>query len=186
MADWRRFCAVGLAVAVCGCLGSCSQSKTDDDLVFIHHSCGRQWLESGLHKALKKKDYIDSRNDIHYGADFEPDAGRPDSLEPAPGDKTDMNHWVRWFNDYLGSVLTEGCKDGRNRIVMFKSCFPNSTIEEEGQEPGDPFTGTRSITNRKAIFRHPEGPGTRMTGRAWLTRLWRISSRNTAIRFSFT
>ncbi len=131
----------------------------DDDLVFIHHSCGNNWLENSLEDALLAKNYVDERNDIFYGTDLPPDAGRPDSLGSTPGDHTDMDHWIRWFNDYLDGVIAFGCDDGVNRIVMFKSCYPNSNLGDEGTEPGDPFSSHRSTANYKAVYRHPDGPG---------------------------
>ena len=121
-----------------------------DDLIFIHHSCGQNWLNDGLHDALLAKDYIDERNDITYGTDIPPDNGRPDSLAPTPGDKTDMNHWILWFNDYLNGVKAHGAEDGYNRIIMFKSCFPNSNITSDGAEPGDPFSSSKTLANYKA------------------------------------
>ncbi len=130
-----------------------------DDLMFIHHSVGQGWLDSGLNAALLAKGYIDERNDITYGTTLTPDAGRPASLGAVPGDNTDMNHWILWFNDYLGSARSYGCATGVNRIVMFKSCFPNSDIGADGAEPGDPFSEDRVLVNYKAIYRHPSGPG---------------------------
>jgi len=134
-----------------------------DDLVFIHHSCGNNWLNAGLHNALLNKDYIDERNDIYYNTDVSPDSGRPDSLAPEPGDKTNMNHWILWFNDYLEGVKNHGCSDGYNKIIMFKSCYPISNIVGTGTEPGDPFSATypsgQTIVNYKAVYRHPSGPG---------------------------
>jgi hypothetical protein len=130
-----------------------------DDLVFIHHSCGENWLNSGLHDALIAKDYIDESNDITYGIAVAADRGRPASLGEVPGELTDMNHWVFWFNDYLNGVRTHDCANGVNRIVMFKSCFPNSHLDADGSEPGDPFSDWKTIANHKAVFRHPAGPG---------------------------
>ena len=134
-------------------------NDADDDLIFIHHSCGSNWLSNSLHGALLAKDYIDERNDITYGTDVLPDAGRPDSLAPKPGDNTNMNHWILWFNDYLDGVISHGCADGANRIIMFKSCYPFSNIGSDGTEPGDPFSSQRTLTNYKAVYRHPDGPG---------------------------
>ena len=131
----------------------------DDDLVFIHHSCGRNWLNNSLHTALLAKAYIDERNDIYYGTDIQPDSGRPDSLGGTPGDHTDMCHWIRWFNDYLEHVILHDCADGTNRIIMFKSCYPNSNIASDGTEPGDPFSSQRTLANYRAVYRHPDGPG---------------------------
>ncbi len=136
---------------------------TDDDLVFIHHSCGKNWLDNSLHAALLAKDYIDERNDIYYNTDVNPDTGRPDSLGPKPGDNTNMNHWILWFNDYLEGVKDHGCADGFNKIIMFKSCYPISNIIANGTEPGDPFSSTQTIVNYKAVYRHPNGPGNNYT-----------------------
>jgi hypothetical protein len=130
-----------------------------DDLIFIHHSCGANWLSNSLHDALLAKEYIDERNDIYYGTDLSPDPTRPDSLAPTPGDKTNMNHWILWFNDYLEGVKLYGCANGINRIIMFKSCYPISNIEGNGTEPGDPFSGTQTLANYKSVYRHPDGPG---------------------------
>ena len=113
--------------------------QTTDDLVFIHHSCGENWLSNSLHSALVAKDYIDERNDIYYGTTMSSDAGRPASLGGTPGDNTDMDHWILWFNDYLQHVRVYGCASGYNRIIMFKSCYPNSDIGSDGAEPGNPF-----------------------------------------------
>lgn len=139
------------------------QATAQDDLVFIHHSCGNDWLKRGLHEALLAKDYIHRRNDIGYGTDVDPDPGRPDSLTldgKVPGDRTDMNHWICWFNDYLGAIKTRGTADGSvNRIVMFKSCFPLSHLSADGPLPGDPFHPEHTLANYQAVFRHPDGPG---------------------------
>lgn len=140
-------------------LALCAYSQTNDDLIFIHHSCGQNWLNSGLHDALDAKDYIDERNDISYGTPMEPDSGRPKSLGDIPGDNTNMNHWILWFNDYLKGIKTQGCASGKNRIIMFKSCFPISNIYSAGKEPGDPFVEEQNYANYKSVFRHPDGAG---------------------------
>jgi hypothetical protein len=130
-----------------------------DDFLFIHHSCGNNWLDHYLRNALTDKDWVDEYNNIYYGTDLPPDPGRPDSLASTPGDRTDMNHWVRWFNDYLGGVISHNCADGVNRVIMFKSCYPNSNVESDGTPPGDPFSGSKTLANYKAAYRHATGPG---------------------------
>jgi hypothetical protein len=156
---------ISLAVSVIFLLSSAvyapiiNADDTVDDLVFIHHSCGNNWLNDGLHVALLTKDYIDERNDITYGTDVIPNSGRPDSLASIPGDKTNMNHWILWFNDYLNNVKNHGCADGFNKIIMFKSCYPGSDIAGDGTEPGDPFSSTKTLANYKAVYRHYNGPG---------------------------
>ncbi|MBN2201992.1 hypothetical protein JW777_08580 [bacterium] len=135
-----------------------ASGQETNDCVFIHHSCGSNWLSNSLEAALIAKDYIDERNDITYGTVVSPDGGRPALLGTA-GDNTNMNHWIRWFNDYLGGVRSHGCATGFNRIVMFKSCYPISNVSGAGTEPGDPFSGTQTIANYKAAYRHYNGPG---------------------------
>jgi hypothetical protein len=134
-------------------------SPTTDDILFIHHSVGQDWLDNGLRNALIAKSYIDEVNEITYGDSVSPDTGRPASLDPPAGDHTDMCHWILWFNDYLQAMKRYDCANGTNKIIMFKSCFPNSAISENGTEPGDPFASTQTLVNYKAIYRHPNGPG---------------------------
>lgn len=136
-----------------------ANAATTDDLVFIHHSVGENWLANSLNDALLAETYIDERNDITYGTDVAPDSERPDSLGPTPGDNTDMQSWILWFNDYLTSVKDFGSATGTNKIIMYKSCFPNSGIPDDGTEPGDPFSDVKTITNYQAIYRHPDGTG---------------------------
>jgi len=167
--------------------GNAVQATTDDGLVFIHHSVGANWLDNGLKEALLEKEYISEYNNIYYGVGVLPDAGRPNSLGLVTGDYTDMNHWIFWFNDYLESVRTNQSYNpgridklidripglgeyylnlkqdtyagGTNKIVMFKSCFPNSDLVSAGEGPGNPFDSQKTIANYQAIFRHPDGAG---------------------------
>lgn len=136
-----------------------SWAQNTNDLMFLHHSSGQAWFDSGCRTALDAKSYVDEVNEITYGTDVVPDTGRPDSLGTIPGDHTDMLHWILWFNDYLEHVKTSGCSNGSNKIVMFKSCFPLSNVYSDGTEPGDPFSGDQTLVNYKAVYRHPSGPG---------------------------
>jgi hypothetical protein len=111
-------------------------------LIFIHHSCGENWLvdlDGGLGIALRDNNYFVSDTNYGWG---------PDSI----GDNTDIGHWWDWFrgpssNTYLDALYTESEQSwdfysrlatdpgGENEIVMFKSCYPNSYL---GGSPGDP------------------------------------------------
>lgn len=130
------------------------------NLLFIHHSCGGQLFADngqevgenciykthpyggGLRRLLEENGYI-----IHEA-----------SYKSLVGDKTDICHWNGKFRDDMEKVLT--CKhqdtfftDGtKNRIVIFKSCFPNSLIEAEGSYPGDPDSSRRTTENYKAVY----------------------------------
>jgi hypothetical protein len=124
-------------------------------LIFIHHSCGENWLadwSGGLGEALRDNHYFVS--DTNYGW------GPEDSmLGGAIGDFTDIGHWWNWFlgpssGEILGALYDEseqyseysrlsGDPGGENDIVMFKSCFPNSALEGN---PGDgPTTGSNPL-----------------------------------------
>jgi hypothetical protein len=134
-----------------------------ENFVFIHHSVGSGLLSGGMYDAVLAKTYVDNVHDITYDTDMDPDAGRPDSLADVPGDLTDMNHWILWFNDYLNGVRSHQCATGFNQIIMFKSCFPNSDVSADGTEPGDPFSWDRTVANYRAVFRHPSGAGNTYT-----------------------
>lgn len=130
-----------------------------DNLLFIHHSVGQNWLDNSLREALQAKPYLDGVNEVTYGDQVSPDAGRPDSLGPIQGDSTDMEHWLPWFNDYIGSLGTWQAGGGVNGVVMFKSCFPNSDITDDGVPPGDPFSGDNTLANYEAVYRNAAGGG---------------------------
>lgn len=115
-------------------------------LVFVHHSTGENWLADdggGLGLALRDAGWFVS--DTNYGwGPGDPDAGGP------IGDHTDIGSWWRWFagprrDDHVGALLAESAPHssysrrasdpgGPNRVVMFKSCFPNSQL---GGSPSD-------------------------------------------------
>jgi hypothetical protein len=110
-------------------------------LIFIHHSTGENWLNDGnggLGLALRNNHYFVS--DTYYG-------WGPDSI----GSSTDIGNWYDWFRGtdsptYLGVLFNESGQQssytrlasdpgGRNRIIMFKSCFPNSALSGSTADP---------------------------------------------------
>jgi hypothetical protein len=118
-------------------------------LVFIHHSCGENWLTDGhgnLGLALGNNNYFVSDTNYGWG---------PNSI----GDRTDILNWPEWFIGpdspmYLDALYnlsgqnswyTRQVADpgGENQIIMFKSCFPNSALEGS---PGDPPSGDDYLT----------------------------------------
>lgn len=130
-------------------------------LLFIHHSTGGQLLADkgpdagkdciyttnpnggGLRRLLEENNYI--VHEASYGSQV--------------GDKTDVCDWNRKFENQMDKVLTcrnqdESFTQGeKNGIVMFKSCFPNSWIDAEGTEPGDPDSPMKTTANYKAVYR---------------------------------
>jgi len=112
-------------------------------LIFIHHSCGENWLEDtgagfdwagGLGAALEDNNYFVSDTYYDWG---------PDSI----GSSTDTTDWPTWFDlgneTYFDAVCAESGQNstyynferhasnpgGENQIIMFKSCYPNSEVE---------------------------------------------------------
>ena len=117
-------------------------------LVFIHHSCGENWLSDdngGLGQALGENNYFVSDTNYGWG---------PNSI----GDATDIPDWPRWFRSDETPAITEALynefsnnwygweyyqrpmKDpgGENDIILFKSCYPNSEL---WGSPDDPAGG---------------------------------------------
>ncbi len=110
-------------------------------LIFIHHSCGENWLTDGygnLGRTLSENNYFVS--DTNYGW------GRRNI-----GDRTDIVDWPSWFgpdrdervlrdlynetNQLSDYTRTFGDPGGENQIIMFKSCFPNSDLYGSPNDP---------------------------------------------------
>ncbi|MBM3190403.1 MAG: hypothetical protein FJZ90_17005, partial [Chloroflexi bacterium] len=150
-------------------------------LIFIHHSSGGNWLADvgqheyagGLGRALRDNNYYVSAT--NYGWEVNGDA---------IGDRTDIGHWWEWFRgessaSILNALYTENGQNigdfgswprlasdpgGENQIILFKSCFPNSHL---GGNPNDPPTtganplrgadawagdGVLNVANAKGIY----------------------------------
>ncbi|MBN1487167.1 MAG: hypothetical protein JW981_05955, partial [Anaerolineae bacterium] len=144
-------------------------------LVFIHHSCGGNWLADteehdqagGLGQALMDNNYFVSATNYGWG---------PGGI----GTNTDIPNWPEWFTDTVMShVYTEYAQNicgmgeysdwcfgnwtrmadpnpaAENEIIMFKSCYPNSDLYGNPTdlplaEPNDQFT----VANAKAVYNH--------------------------------
>ncbi|NLF38463.1 hypothetical protein GX586_03400 [bacterium] len=119
------------------------------NLLFIHHSVGQNWLDEGrLREQLTAAGYTvhEATYGDSVGADPVP------ALNPI-GDYTDVQHWHTWFYNHLGALLAWQCPAGEsNMTVMFKSCFPNSAIHEDGIAPGDPTNENRTTWNYQAAY----------------------------------
>ena len=139
-------------------------------LVFIHHSTGEDWLSGGgLRQTLNDNNYYVTDTNYSWG---------PDSI----GDNTDIGHWHNWFlgasrdtymaslyaNDHItGGVGPNSIADpgGSNTVVMFKSCFPNSNVEDGNTDDpplpageanpiyGNAVGGTYTVSNIKGLYR---------------------------------
>jgi hypothetical protein len=142
-----------------------SKPEKKKRLLFIHHSCGGQWLADigedvpiipdtciykshpnggGLRALLGRNNY-----EVHEAA-----------YKSAIGARTDVCDWNSKFRDMMEDILICDRQDDRyrdhsekNEIVMFKSCFPNSEIVSEGKGEGDPDSCEKTVTNFKAAYR---------------------------------
>ena len=126
-------------------------------LVFVHHSCGENWLaddHGGLGKALAANNYFVSDTNYGWG---------PDGI----GDRTDITDWPDWFTGpessrYLQALFRESGQHapysrsrpdpgGENRGILFKSCFPNSDLA--GRPEDLPRRGNGlTVGNAKAVY----------------------------------
>jgi hypothetical protein len=133
-------------------------------LIFIHHSCGENWLadwSGGLGQALADNNYFVS--DTNYGW------GPEDALlGGAIGDFTDIGQWWNWFlgpsrDAIMQAVYAESEQHaeytrpgddpgGENAIVMFKSCFPNSALEGNPEDP--PVSGANPLQGQDSGSEH--------------------------------
>lgn len=121
-----------------------TQPSSTVKLVFIHHSCGGNWLADGdgnLGDALNDNHYYVT--ETNYGWNAQPGDGQ--------GDHTDTSDWPSWFNDdkmpyiysndensaYSNHIANPG---GENEIIMFKSCYPLSEV-------GDSISDEKSVYN---------------------------------------
>lgn len=183
----RRFCVCRLSRSACalavmtgsvlGCLaqtGGLVLRNTNAPtgvvrLFFIHHSTGENWLNDdhgGLGLALRDNHCFVSDSNYGWG---------PDSI----GDTTDIGHWWSWFRSpdsarYMEAALTEDGQNcaytrasaapaGPNRVIMFKSCFPNSALRGpvNGSVPPaasnplrgeDAYSEAHTVANAKGIY----------------------------------
>ena len=128
------------------------------DLVFLHHSVGGQLLADkgsaddsgsvhpnggGLRRMLEDRHYL-----VHqatYGSRL--------------GERTDLFDWLPKFRVFMSDVLRiaeqdQPLPDGQvNRVVLFKSCYPNNLFEGDGGENGNPDGPRLTLANAKATLR---------------------------------
>lgn len=140
--------------------------------LFIHHSCGGELLADpgaaqgtncinvshpnggGLRKRLENNAY--EVHEASYGSRI--------------GERTDIFDWRPKFQGQMDQILACDHQDTplpdgrRNRIVAFKSCFPNNAFTSEGTPPGNPAGPGLTVWNAKAAYtgllpefrKHPE------------------------------
>lgn len=128
------------------------------DLLFLHHSIGAQLLAEpgsddskagthpnggGLRRLLAAQSY--RVHEATYGSKL--------------GEHTDLFDWLPKFRDHMPEVLQIAEQDSvlpdgkKNRVVLWKSCFPNSYFVGAGTEPGNPSGPELTLANAKATLR---------------------------------
>ena len=126
-------------------------------LIFIHHSCGENWLTDGygnLGKQLGQNNYFVSDTNYGWG---------PDAI----GDRTDIPDWLEWFRGDQTESITQALYNetgqlsnyarpladpgGENTIIMFKSCFPNSELSGSPDDPPGSFADL-SVSGAKYVY----------------------------------
>jgi len=128
-------------------------------LIFIHHSTGENWLRDGygnLGRELDANNYFVSDTNYGWG---------PDGI----GDRTDIPNWKEWFGHNRNEAalralynesgqnsgdITRTLSDpgGENVIIMFKSCFPNSALEGNPDDPPRDEGDALSVSNAKRVY----------------------------------
>jgi hypothetical protein len=115
-------------------------------LLFIHHSCGSNWLNDDhgrLGLALAENNYFVSDTNYGWG---------PDVI----GDCTYTGQWWTWFRGSnseknlkaacneagMNSLYSRPLKapEGENEIILFKSCYPNSYLKGSPDDLVPPIT----------------------------------------------
>jgi hypothetical protein len=144
-------------------------------LIFIHHSTGENWLKDtngGLGIALRDNNYFVSDTNYGWGP-------APSESSVPVGSLTDIGHWWMWFRgpksaEIMDAVYAESGQHasysrlntdpgGKNRIVMMKSCYPNSNLRGNPDDPvplidSNPLRGVDSnlrfhtVANAKGIY----------------------------------
>jgi hypothetical protein len=134
-------------------------------LVFVHHSCGDNWLDTGngnLGDELGANNYF--VRDTYYGWDA--------TENTDIGSSTDIGHWYTWFADLTvqnnGTNRHENimnslyetdskhaaydssmCSDpgGENEVIMIKSCYPNSNVRDNNSTvPSDLYGNAYNVS----------------------------------------
>jgi len=134
------------------------------NLVFLHHSCGSNWLADPAEKprgGSLRGALTDAGFNVHetnYKDDVPGVDGHDDEGLHPIGDNTNVNHWTHWFNYHLDGIKRWQCDEGEtNKVVMFKTCFPGSNITADGDEPGDTESPEKTLANYRAVYNELAG-----------------------------
>ncbi len=155
-----------LAAAPCGS-ATAEPGGEPVQFLFIHHSCGGQLLadagpqDGGEAGSGERCIYVAHPNGGGLRADLAAAgfAVNEASYGSIIGEDTDICHWNAKFRDRMDRILRTKRQDEllpegvANRIVAFKSCYPNNHFSGEGEEPGDPDERVLTVANARAAYR---------------------------------
>ena len=131
------------------------------DFLFLHHSVGGQLLADpgpaeGAHSIHRTHPNGGGLRARLEGAGYSVHEASYDSIV---GHRTDLADWAPKFREHMDRILRtemqdELLSDGRrNRVVAFKSCYPNSAMVGDGSGEGDPTVPELTVANAKAALR---------------------------------
>jgi len=140
--------------------GGLDPSSPDEPvrLIFIHHSTGENWLRDGygnLGRTLGESNYFVSDTNYGWG---------PYGI----GDSTDIVNWPQWFgperdDQVLAALFGESAQNseytrnlsnpgGENEIILFKSCFPNSELRGNPNDPPASSGYDYTVRSAKLVY----------------------------------
>ncbi len=133
---------------------------TPINLLFIHHSCGAQLLAEPGPEASRGAILLAHPNGGGLRALLTADGYRVNEATYGSrvGERTGIVDWPRKFAEDMEAILTCATQDEslpqgrRNRVVLFKSCFPNNRLLGDGEPPGKPAGPDLTVWNAKAAY----------------------------------
>ncbi len=131
------------------------------DLVFLHHSVGAHLLatpgpEQGTGGIVNSHPNGGGLNALLADANYRLHEATYGS---ALGEDTDLFDWLPKFRERMDDILAVDQQDRRlpdgvrNRVVMFKSCFPNNEFVGEGSADGSPSGPDLTEANARATMK---------------------------------
>jgi len=156
-----------LAVALTAAPVGAESGEEPVQFLVIHHSCGGQLLAAPGENVGGHADtgdrciYVSHPNGGGMRADLEAAgfAVNEASYGSMVGEDTDLCHWNAKFRDQMERIVRTRRQDEllpegvTNRVVAFKSCFPNNGFTGEGRQPGDADSCERTVANAQAAYR---------------------------------
>jgi hypothetical protein len=131
------------------------------DLLFIHHSVGGQWLADPGPETGENSIHITHPSGGSLRARLLKEGYRVHeaSYGSALGEQTDLFDWLPKFRDHMPQIRACATQDtplappANNRIILFKSCYPNNAFQGPGQSPGSPAGPDLTLANAQAAYR---------------------------------